>query len=68
MKPIQRALISVSDKTGVLEFAQTEADRLADESMAALDKLQVSEDGKNDFREVIRYVVCLLYSSAAADE
>ena len=42
---------------GVLEFAQTEADRLADESMAALDKLQVSEDGKNDFREVIRFVV-----------
>ena len=44
-------------REGVLEFAQAEADRLAAESMAALDKLQVPETGKNDFRDVIRFVV-----------
>ena len=44
-------------REGVLEFAQAEADRLAAESMAALDKLQVPEAGKNDFRDVIRFVV-----------
>ena len=44
-------------REGVLEFAQSEADRLAGESMAALDKLQVPEAGKNDFRDVIRFVV-----------
>jgi geranylgeranyl pyrophosphate synthase len=44
-------------REGILEFAQAEADRLAQESLLALDKLQVSEDGKKDFREVIRFVV-----------
>lgn len=44
-------------REGILDFAQSEADRLAEESVRALDELAVEDDGKESFREVIRFVV-----------
>ena len=58
MKPIQRALISVSDKTGILEFAK----ELHNSGIEILSTGGTAELLRKDG------VPCLLYTSDAADE
>lgn len=50
-------VIDFYKREGILDFAQLEAGRLADDSLRTLDELAVAEDGKEAFREVIRFVV-----------
>ena len=52
-----RWVIDFYEREQVLEFAQQEADRLAKESIDLLDTLPLSEEGKESFREIIRFVV-----------
>ena len=52
-----RWVIDFYEHEQVLEFAQQEADRLAEESLEVLDDLPLHHEGKEAFREVIQFVV-----------
>jgi geranylgeranyl pyrophosphate synthase len=50
-------VIAFFDEQGVLEFAQSEADRLAAQSERVLEELPFGDAGKAGFREMIRFIV-----------